>query len=124
MTKAGLQFLILALPLSVCGCGKSGTSSRNPETASAMDQLCAAIKETGIAGQCSFSERDNMVNVVIDSGDDEKARRACAGLAARVTKDAANFSGQGMKLRIYSPYRSDKALATCSLDSAGGSAPY
>ncbi len=124
MIRARLLFATLALPVVVCGCGRSGSPSPSPDLAGDGDQLCAAINLTGLVQKCLISERDNMVDVVVDTGDDEKARRACAGLAKKVTKVAEELSAQGMKMRIYSPFRSDKALATCSLNAADGSVPY
>ena len=123
MTRAAFLFVLLAPPLWISGCGKSGSQAQTPELANKADELCRAMQETGLAKQCTVSGSDNSVNVVIDTDDDEKARRTCADLAARVAHLAEKFPHQG-KLKMFSPYRSDKLLATCSLDTADGSVPY
>ena len=81
------------------------------------------MKETGLTSQCSVSDRDSSVNVVIDTSDDEEARKACGRLAGKMAQLAANFPAR-MKLKVFSPYRSDKELATCSLNAAAGSSQY
>ena len=123
MTRVALLFVLLAPPLWICGCGKSGSQPQNPEAANEANELCAAIREVGLAQQCSVSDRDHSVNVVIDSGDDEEARKACAGLAVKMAQLTAKFSMQP-KLKIFSPYRSDKELASCSLNAAASSSQY
>ncbi len=118
-----MQIAIFIPTLLVCGCGKSGTTSQSPAGTGKVDRLCAAIKETGIDNQCATSERDNAVDIVIDTIDDEQARRTCADIAVRMTPRAAEFPAH-MKLRMYSPVRRDKAIATCSLNAADNSGLY
>ncbi|MGA8147966.1 MAG: hypothetical protein WB870_10380 [Gallionellaceae bacterium] len=123
MTKASLLFVIAALPTVICACGKSGSQPQRPEVANAASKLCAAMKESGLTSQCSVSDRDSSVNVVIDTSDDEEARKACGRLAGKMAQLAANFPAR-IKLKVFSPYRSDKELATCSLNAAASSPQY
>jgi ABC-type phosphate/phosphonate transport system substrate-binding protein len=123
VTKAALLFVILALPTMICACGKSNSQSKSPEMANDASKLCAAMKETGLISQCSVSDRDSSINVVIDTSDNEEARKACGKLAGKVAQLAANIPAK-MKLEVFSPYRSDKELATCSLNAAANSSQY
>jgi predicted small lipoprotein YifL len=118
MAKAALLFVLVTL----AACGKSGPRPASPEAAKQAEQLCAAIRASGLARQCSVDDRDLAVDVVIDATDDEAARQACAALAGRLVQRPA-LPAQ-MKLRIFSPYRSDKALATCPLHAAAGPSGY
>jgi uncharacterized lipoprotein YajG len=118
MAKTALQLVILALLLMVSGCGNSDSRQEStpgkPAAADDTSQLCPFIKDTGQAKQCSVNSRNSTVNVQIDSNDDEVARNICADVADRLTRLTAHFSAP-WKLQIFSPYRSDKPLAACSL---------
>jgi hypothetical protein len=123
MTRAAFLLTLLVLPELICACGRSGQQPQAAAATGAAEKLCAALRGTGIALQCSASDRDNAVNVVIDTGDDEAARKTCDKLAGSVAKQAADFPDK-IRLRIFSPYRSDKQLASCSLDGADTSSAY
>lgn len=100
------------------GCGNSDKHQGLPsETAGATKEtpdLCSSIMVSGLAKQCAVNSRDSRVEVTIDSFDDEVARNVCAGIADETTPMTAHLSGQ-WKLQVFSPYRSDKPLATCIL---------
>jgi hypothetical protein len=86
-----------------------------PRVADDTSQLCSSIVEgSSLAKQCAVNNRYNEVGVTINSNDDEVARNTCADIANKVTKLTAHFSAS-WKLQIYSPYRSDKPMATCLL---------
>lgn len=112
MTKTALLMAIFTLPLMIGGCGKSV----QPKAAAADDtsRLCSSIVSTGLTKQCAAYTSDSTVHITIDSFDDEAGRNACADVANRMAKLTADFSGKWM-LQVYSPYRSDKPLATCPL---------
>jgi hypothetical protein len=80
------------------------------------------MQSSGLTKQCAVSGRDESINVVIDSNDDEEARKACAGFAEKMTQETASLPSQ-WKLRIFSPYRSDKALATCPMRASPAASP-
>ncbi len=112
MTKTALLLVIFTLPLVISGCGKSA----QPNNAAADDtsRLCSSVVGTGLTKQCTAYTRDSTVHITIDSFDDDAARIACADIANRMAQLTAHFSGKWM-LQVYSPYRSDKPLATCPL---------
>lgn len=119
MIKTALLLVIFALLMLFAGCGKSG-KQQGPATGvsgAAMDipGLCSSIEGTGLAKQCTVNSQDNEVSVTIDSFDDEVARNNCADIAGKTTQLTARLSGQ-WKLQVFSPYRSDKPLATCPLN--------
>lgn len=111
MTKRALLLLMFALPVAISGCGNSVPPQQAVDDTS---QLCPAIVGTGLARQCTVSSSDQTIHITIDSFDDNAARNACADVVNRVAKQTAHLSAQWM-LQVYSPYRSDKALATCPL---------
>ena len=115
--------MILALPLTITGCGNSDSQQEStPGKPGAVDdtsQLCSSIEGPGLNGQglakqCVVNSRYSTVDVIIDSNDDEVARNICADVADKMTQLTAHFS-VSWKLQIFSPYRSDKPLATCLL---------
>jgi hypothetical protein len=110
--------VIIALHLAPAGCGNSGKqqepSSGKSGAAGDMSSLCSSIEGTGLARQCTVNSREGLVGVMIDSFDDEAARNACADIADKTTQLTARLSGQ-WKLQVFSPYRSDKPMATCLL---------
>jgi hypothetical protein len=118
MTKTALLLVILALPLTITGCGHSDSQQASmpgkPGAADDMSKLCTSIEGTGLAKQCSVNSRYSTVGVTIDSYDDEVARNICADIAKQITQLTAHLSGQWM-LQVFSPYRSDKPMATCLL---------
>jgi hypothetical protein len=118
MTKTALLLVILALSLTITGCGNSDSQQESalgkPGAADDTSKLCSSIEGTGLAKQCSVNSRYSIVGVIIDSNDDEVARNICADVANKMTQLTANFSGS-WKLQIFSPYRSDKPMATCLL---------
>jgi len=116
MTRAVLMQTTLALLLAVSGCDNSdrGSAAQAPATASAMPKLCPSLLGAGLAKQCKVNGRDRLVEVTIDSFDDQAGRDACAEIAAKSAGQAAGLSGE-WKLQVYSPYRNDKPLAECWL---------
>lgn len=118
MTKTALLLVILALPLTFTGCDNSDSQQEStpgkPGAADDTSKLCSSIEGTGLAKQCSVNSRYSAVDVIIDSNDDEVARNICADVANKMTQLTAHFSGP-WKLQIFSPYRSDKPMATCLL---------
>jgi hypothetical protein len=115
MTKAALPFVILALYLLVAGCSDSDkhqdSTSGKPGAANDFSGLCSFIAGAGLAKKCVVNSRDNLVGVTIDSFDDEVARNVCADIADKATRLTAHLSG--WRLQVFSPYRSDKPMATC-----------
>jgi uncharacterized lipoprotein YehR (DUF1307 family) len=119
MTKTALLLVILALLLTITGCGNSSDSKQEskPEKLGAADdtsKLCSSIKDYGLAKQCSVNSRYSTVDVTIDSYDDEVARNICASIAEKTAQLTAHFAGP-WKLQIFSPYRSDKPMTNCLL---------
>jgi hypothetical protein len=115
MTRKILLLSILVLSVAVAGCGRSQQdSARSGQAAGDTSGLCAAIQLTGLAAQCAVNSGDSTVHVMIANDDDEVARNVCAGIAGRIAQQTARLPAQ-WALQVYSPYRSDKALATCPL---------
>lgn len=123
MTKTTLLLVILALFLTITGCGNSDSrQASTPGKPGATDdtsRLCPSIEGLGLNGQslakqCSVDSRYSTVDVIIDSNDDEVARNICADAANKLAQLTAHFSGS-WKLQIFSPYRSDKPMSTCVL---------
>ena len=118
MIKTDLLPVILTLLLTISGCGNSDSqqdaAQRKPAAADDTSQLCSSIEAAGLAKQCSVNSRNSTVEVIIDSNDDEVARNICAGAAEKLTQLTAHFSAS-WKLQVFSPYRSDKPLASCPL---------
>jgi hypothetical protein len=112
IAKKTLMLLMLALPLTISGCGKSVPP--NGAAADDTSRLCSSIVATGFTKQCAAYTGDSTVHITIDSLDDEAARNVCADVANRMAQLTANFSGKWI-LQVFSPYRSDKPLATCPL---------
>jgi len=118
MTKTALLLAIFTLPLTIGGCGNSdsqqGAVPLKSAAADDTSRLCSSIEATGLAKQCTVSSRDSTVHVTIDSFDDEAARNVCADVAKKMGQLTVRFSGQWI-LQVFSPYRTDKPLATCPL---------
>jgi hypothetical protein len=119
MTKTALLLVILALPLTITGCGNSDSQQESvlgkPGAADDTSKLCSSIDEGfSLAKQCAVNNSYSEVGVTIDSNDDEVARNICADITKKMMKLTAHFSAS-WKLQIYSPFRSDKPLATCLL---------
>jgi len=118
MTKTALLLAIFILPLTIGGCGNSdsqqGAAPLNNAAADDTSRLCSSIEATGLAKQCTVNSRDHTVHVTIDSFDDEAARNVCADIANRMAQLTARFSGL-WTLQVFSPYRSDKPMAACTL---------
>jgi uncharacterized lipoprotein NlpE involved in copper resistance len=118
MTNKTLMLLMLILPLTIIGCGNSDSQQGAvpPKSAVADDtsRLCSSIEATGLTKQCTVNSRDHAVHVTIDSFDDEAARIVCANITNKMAQQTAHFSGRWM-LQVFSQYRSDKPLATCTL---------
>lgn len=109
---------MLVYSMAMTGCGHSDTQQGTaPEKQSAADDtslLCASIEGAGLASQCSASSSYGAIDVMIDSNDDEVARKACANITSKMMPLTAHFSGS-WKLQILSPLRSDKPIAVCVL---------
>ena len=118
MTKTVLLLAIFTLPMTIIGCGNSdsqqGAVPLKNAAADDTSRLCPSIEGTGLAKQCAVNTRDNTVHVMIESNDDEVGRNICADVANKMAQLTARFSGQWM-LQVFSPYRSDKPMATCPL---------
>jgi hypothetical protein len=118
MTKTAPLLVILALSLPLAGCFDSDKpqepASGKPGAADDTSSLCPSIERAGPAIKCAVNSRDSVVDVTLDSFDDEVARNVCADIADKTTQLTASLTGQ-WKLQVFSPYRSDKPLATCSL---------
>jgi hypothetical protein len=118
MTNTTLLLVMIALSLLLAGCGDSDKqhepASGKPGAAGDMSSLCSSIEGTGLAKQCAVNSHDSLVDVTIDSFDDEVARNVCADIADKTTQLTAHLSGQ-WKLQVFSPYRSDKPIAACLL---------
>ncbi|MCG6933131.1 MAG: hypothetical protein LJE57_05785 [Gallionella sp.] len=111
MTRKTLLLTMLALSVAIAGCGRSQQGAPRQED---MSGLCPAIQHTGLTKQCAVSGFDSAVHVMIANDDDEVARNVCAEVVNRIAQQAARLPAQWM-LQVYSPYRSDKPLATCPL---------
>jgi hypothetical protein len=112
MKRTALLLAIFTLLLMIAGCGKSG--SLNGAAADDTSRLCSSITGAGLAKQCAAYTSDGTIHITIDSFDDDAARNVCADVANRMASLTAHFSGKWM-LQVFSPYRSDKPLATCPL---------
>ncbi|HTN94659.1 MAG TPA: hypothetical protein VMJ33_08770 [Gallionella sp.] len=112
------MLVAVALLVQLGGCGDSGNQQEAPSgkagATNDMPDLCSFIVGGRFAVQCVVNSRDNVVEITINSFDDEVARNVCADIAAKTEHLAAHLSGQ-WKLQVFSPYRSDKALAACYL---------
>jgi hypothetical protein len=119
VTKKVLMLAILASHVALAGCGDSdkqqAATSGKSGTANDLSGLCPAITGTGLVKQCTVNSRDGAVEVVIDSFDDEVARNVCANIANKMTQLNFHSSGE-WKLRVFSPYRSDKPMAACFIE--------
>lgn len=117
-TTTVLVIVALLLLLPLAGCGNSerqnGSASGKHSLANDMPDLCSSILGAGLAKQCAVNSRDNLVEITIDSFDDEVARNMCAGIVDKTAHLTAHLPGQ-WKLQVFSPYRSDKPMAVCFL---------
>lgn len=68
--------------------------------------------DTNLARQCKVG--NSTAVVVIENDDDEAGREACAKIASSIARVSAKLSGN-WQLQIFSPYRSDKQIASCAL---------
>ena len=118
MNKITILCLVLAYSMAISGCGRSdsqrGAASGKQSEADDASLLCASIEGAGLASQCSVNSRFGTIDVMIDSNDDEVARKTCANIANRMTQLTAHFSSS-WKLQILSPLRRDKPMAVCVL---------
>jgi len=118
ITRTAPVLVIVALLLPLAGCGNSekqnGSASGKHGVANEMPDMCSSILGAGLAKQCAVNSHDNLVEITIDSLDDEVARNACADIADKMAHLTANLSGR-WKLQVFSPYRSDKPMAACYL---------
>ena len=119
MTRSARVLVTVVLLAQLGGCGDSEKrhedSSAKAGGTNGMQEICSFVMRERLAGQCVVNGRDNVVEITVDSFDDEVARNACADIAAKTEHLAAHLSGQ-WKLRVFSPYRSDKSLAACPLN--------
>jgi hypothetical protein len=109
---------ILAFHFALAGCGDSdkqqAATPGKSGTANDMSGLCAAITGTVLVKQCTINSRDSVIEVTIDSFDDEVARNTCADIVYKTTRLTTHMPAM-WKLQVFSPYRSDKPMATCPL---------
>lgn len=107
-------FLIL-LALGSSGCDSPDRPHQKPPmTADEAAQLCVAISNMELANQCRINAHDATIDVMMDSSDDEVARKTCADMADKLMSITSHFTDV-WQLQIFSPYRNDKALASCRL---------
>jgi len=97
----------IALALCVLGSAACAESLANPDT------LCNAIKNTGMASDCTVSNWHETVDMSVDTTGLE-AIKMCKGTISLILAHKLHF-GEGWKLRILSPFSGDKPLATCDL---------
>jgi hypothetical protein len=121
MIKIARLYVILALFMMITGCGNSDSQQESvpgkPSVADVTFLLCSSIVGgSSLAKECTVNNRYSEVGVTIDSNDEGVARNTCADIANKMTKLTAHLSAS-WKLQIYSPYRSDKPMATCLLHS-------
>jgi hypothetical protein len=120
MTKITLLSVILMLFLTITGCGNSDSRQEyvpgKPGATDDTSKLCSSIEGISLAKQCVVNNSFSEIGVTINSNDDEVARNICADIANKMKKLVAHFS-VSWKLQIYSPFRGDKPLATCLLNS-------
>ncbi len=116
--KAVLLLVTIAFLLTIAGCDHSssqqGAAQEKPGDADDASLLCASIEGAGLASQCAVNSRFGTIDVMIDSNDDEVARKTCANIANKMMQLTAHFSSS-WKLQILSPLRSDKPMAVCVL---------
>ena len=116
MTRSAIVLVTVALLLPFAGCGDSDrqyeASSGKDGGTNDMQEICSFIQREKLAGQCVVDSRDNVVEITINSFDDETARNVCADIADKTEHLTTHLSGQ-WKLQVFSPYRSDKAMAAC-----------
>ncbi len=91
----------------LAGCGGSHHESAKAEAA-----ICTAIMDTNLASQCRVE--NSTAAVVIASDDDEAGREACAKISSGISMFSAKLTGS-WRLAIFSPYRTDKEIASCEL---------
>lgn len=109
MRNSTLLLSAFTICLTLTGCG----NSNNPVSVEETNKLCGTILDTGLTKQCSISNRDNAINIVIGTND-EAARSLCVDIAGKMQPLTADLPGQ-WKLQVFSPYRNDKPLAYCVL---------
>lgn len=118
VTRTALLPVILALCLPLAGCGDSDKQQEPTSGKSGAEYvisgICSSITSAGLAKQCAVNSRESLVEVTVDSFDDEAARNICADIADKTIQLTTHLSGQ-WKLQVFSPYRGDKPLAACSL---------
>lgn len=109
-TNAAAALVILLVTPMLGACHRSGNI---PALEQDAGRVCAAITRRGITPQCRANTIEGAIGVVIDT-DDEKARATCADIASQLKPLTAGFPAN-WKLEIFSPYRTDKPLASCFL---------
>jgi len=85
-----------------------------PGAANDVYGICTAIEGDRLAKQCAVNSRDNVVDVTIESFDDEVARNICSDIVNKTARITADLPGQ-WQLQVFSPYRSDKPITSCRL---------
>jgi len=108
---AALPIAVFILSAALAACGKS---ENQPVASDVPNKLCEAMRDAGLAKQCTVNSLDSTFGIVADTDDDQKARTLCADIAQRMKPESAGLSDQ-WKLQIFSPYRDDKPLAACYL---------
>jgi len=111
MKDTALFFAALALAATLAGCGKTETP---PAETANTTKLCDAVKNLPSVMKCSVSNLDSAVAIIVDTQDDEAARKMCLDFAGRMRPLVTGLSGQ-WDIQIFSPYRDDRPLNYCAL---------
>jgi hypothetical protein len=73
--------------------------------------LCSAFERTGLITACDVSAWGSTIDVRIATSE---ARKICSGVVDMRAQQTRSFRGK-WKLRIFSPYSGEHAIATCDL---------
>jgi hypothetical protein len=111
MKSTTLLLATLALSTMITGCNPATQSSIEPEMAK---KLCRAILNNGLSPLCMPSDEHRTIGIMLDSNDDELARKLCLNVANKLKPMMVDFSGQ-WRLEVFAPLRSDKPLSYCVL---------
>lgn len=111
MKNTTLLLATLTLSTMIAGCNPENQSPVAPEMAK---KLCRAILNNGLSPLCMPSDEHQTIGIMLDSNDDEMARKLCAHVANKLKPMMTDFSGQ-WRLEVFAPLRNDKPLNYCVL---------